>query len=179
MRYQAFEVRILQANDVSLMRELNAVFGRAFNESEKYGGEPPDDSYLAALLSRPNIVVIVAVEEGVVVGGLVTYELEKFESRTSEFYIYDLAVEERRRRRGIATACIQRLQAIAAERGAWAIFVQADRDDDDAIALYQKLGRREDVLHFDIPPAASPAQESCRPCENSAVHSALPKFRGL
>jgi aminoglycoside 3-N-acetyltransferase I len=28
--------------------------------------------------------------------------------------------------------------------------VQADYGDDPAIALYTKLGRREDVLHFDI-----------------------------
>ena len=27
----------------------------------------------------------------------------------------------------------------------------ADLKDDPAIALYTKLGRREDVLHFDIP----------------------------
>jgi hypothetical protein len=30
------------------------------------------------------------------------------------------------------------------------IFVQADIGDDPAIALYTKLGVREDVLHFDI-----------------------------
>jgi aminoglycoside 3-N-acetyltransferase I len=32
-------------------------------------------------------------------------------------------------------------------------FVQADLGDDAAIALYTKLGVREDVLHFDIAPA--------------------------
>jgi len=31
------------------------------------------------------------------------------------------------------------------------IFVQADLGDAPAIALYTKLGAREDVLHFDIP----------------------------
>ena len=30
------------------------------------------------------------------------------------------------------------------------IFVQADYGDDPAIALYSKLGRREDVTHYDI-----------------------------
>ena len=30
------------------------------------------------------------------------------------------------------------------------IFVQADHGDEPAIALYTKLGIREDVLHFDI-----------------------------
>jgi aminoglycoside 3-N-acetyltransferase I len=39
---------------------------------------------------------------------------------------------------------------VASERGAHVLFVQADRGDDPAIALYAKLGTREDVLHFDI-----------------------------
>jgi aminoglycoside 3-N-acetyltransferase I len=32
------------------------------------------------------------------------------------------------------------------------IFVQADPGDAPAVALYSKLGAREDVLHFDIAP---------------------------
>jgi aminoglycoside 3-N-acetyltransferase I len=45
------------------------------------------------------------------------------------------------------------LRRIAAERGAYVIFVQADTGTEDAaaIALYDKLGTREQVLHFDIP----------------------------
>jgi hypothetical protein len=34
--------------------------------------------------------------------------------------------------------------------GAHVLFVQADYGDDPAVALYSKLGRREDVMHFDI-----------------------------
>ena len=56
------------------------------------------------------------------------------------------------RRRGIATALIRHLQDLAAQRGAWVIFVQADHGDDPAIRLYESLGTREEVLHFDIPP---------------------------
>ena len=54
-------------------------------------------------------------------------------------------------RQGIATALIHALRSIAAARGAYVIFVQADLGDEAAIALYTKLGVREDVLHFDIP----------------------------
>jgi aminoglycoside 3-N-acetyltransferase I len=46
---------------------------------------------------------------------------------------------------------IAELTRIAAARGAYVIFVQADRDDRPAIALYESLGTREDVHHFDIP----------------------------
>ena len=54
-------------------------------------------------------------------------------------------------REGVATALILELKRIAAARGAYVIFVQADRGDAPAIALYTKLGTAEDVLHFDIP----------------------------
>jgi len=54
------------------------------------------------------------------------------------------------RREGIATALIQELKKLAAARAAYVIFVQADIGDEPAIALYSKLGIREDVLHFDI-----------------------------
>ena len=62
-----------------------------------------------------------------------------------------MAVATDCRRKGIATALIKTLQSIAKQRGAWVIYVQADLIDDPAIALYSKLGVREDVLHFDIP----------------------------
>jgi aminoglycoside 3-N-acetyltransferase I len=41
---------------------------------------------------------------------------------------------------------------IAGQIGAWVIYVQADDGDEPAIALYTKLGKREDVMHFDIEP---------------------------
>ena len=52
----------------------------------------------------------------------------------------------------VATTLIRRLQEIAAARGAWVIYVQADYGDDPAVALYTGLGVREDVMHFDLPP---------------------------
>ena len=154
MQELSYEVRTIGPSDIGLMRELNALFGRTFNDAETYCAASPDDSYLATLLARRHIVVVVAVAEAMVIGGLVAYELEKLERSRSEFYIYDLAVEEKYRRRGVATACIECLQAIAAKRGGWVIFVQADYGDDPAISLYQKIGVREEVLHFDIAPRA-------------------------
>ena len=78
------------------------------------------------------------------------YVLPKFEQPRSEFYIYDLAVASTHRRRGIATAMIQELRRLVAARGIYIIYVQADYGDEPAIALYTKLGKREDVMHFDI-----------------------------
>ena len=98
-------------------------------------------------------VAIAAFAGDAVVGGLAGYVLPKFEQARSELYIYDLAVDPAQRRRGVATALVRAVQRLAAERGSWVVFVQADHGDDAAIALYTKLGVREDVLHFDIAPA--------------------------
>jgi len=146
-------IRRLGPGEVPALRRLNALFGTAFAEPDTYGREPPPDAYLERLLGRETVVVLVAEEDGALAGGLVAYVLEKFEQARSEIYIYDLAVAEPYRRRGIATALIGRLREIAAQIGAWVIFVQADHGDDPAVALYEGLGVREDVMHFDIPPA--------------------------
>ncbi|GJE46742.1 AAC(3)-I family aminoglycoside N-acetyltransferase [Methylobacterium soli] len=145
-----FTVRRLTSIDTPQVRKLNALFGDAFEDRETYGDETPDDAYLAGLLAREHIVVLVAIADDEILGGLVAYELDKFERARRELYIYDLAVRAEHRRRGIATALIDCLCEIAKHRGAWVVYVQADHGDDPAIALYEKLGTREDVLHFDI-----------------------------
>ncbi|WP_398339579.1 AAC(3)-I family aminoglycoside N-acetyltransferase [[Leptolyngbya] sp. PCC 7376] len=149
----SIEIRQLAATDIELMRQLLTVFGDAFEDKESYCQNQPTDEYLQNLLNRDYFIAVAALKSGQVVGGLVAYELQKFEQARSEIYIYDLAVLSEHRRQGIATACIEKVQEIAAERGAYVIFVQADYGDDPAINLYSKLGKREDVMHFDIPPA--------------------------
>jgi ribosomal protein S18 acetylase RimI-like enzyme len=93
---------------------------------------------------------LAAFDDGNVIGGLAAYVLPKFEQPRGEIYIYDLAVAESHRRRGVATALIESLKDLSLDLGAYVIFVQADYVDEPAVALYSKLGIREDVLHFDI-----------------------------
>jgi aminoglycoside 3-N-acetyltransferase I len=152
----AFTVQRLASGDIELFRALNAMFGKAFDDAESYAANPPSDVYVESLLAKEHVIPLVAIAGGQVIGGLVAYELDKFEQQRSEIYIYDLAVDEAHRRRGVATALIQELSEIAARRGAWVIYVQADYGDEPAIALYTKIGRREDVMHFDIAPVDKP-----------------------
>ena len=148
----AYTIRRLGPGDLGAMRSLNQLFAEAFADPECYGQDVPGDAYLSEVLGKPHVAVHVAFAGAEMVGGLVAYELDKLERARREIYIYDLAVAAAHRRAGIATALIRRLQGIAAERGAWVVFVQADHGDDAAVALYTKLGRREDVMHFDIAP---------------------------
>ena len=146
----ALEIQRLGPGDVDRMRELNALFAVAFDDAESYAAAPPDESYLARLLAKSEFFALVAVDNGVIVGGLAAYRLDKFEQARAEIYIYDLAVAVTHRRQGAASALIGRLREIAAEQGVWVIYVQADHGDDAAVALYTRLGVREDVMHFDI-----------------------------
>ena len=151
----------LGPDDVARMAAMSAMFGEAFGDQLSHAAARPGDAYLRRLLGGESFIAVAALKGEAVVGGLVAYELRKYEQERSEIYLYDLAVAAPHRRQGIATALIAELGRIATERGAWVIFVQADHGDDPAIALYSRLGRREDVMHFDIPvrPAASRDRE--------------------
>ena len=148
---QPFSIRRIASTDIDLMHGMLTMFGEAFDDAATYGAARPDRAYFERLLASDAFIALAAVKGDDVVGGLAAYTLQKFEQARSEIYIYDLAVAASHRRQGIATALIEELKTIARARGAWVIFVQADHGDDPAIALYTKLGVREDVLHFDIP----------------------------
>ncbi len=145
-------VRQLGPQDAEAMPGVLDMFGEAFEDPEHYRAHRPGAPYLRRLLASDGFVGLVAEREGRVLGALAAYVLPKFEQERCEVYLYDLAVRADSRRRGIATALIMRLKALAAERGATVVFVQADTDAEDqpAIALYERLGMGKGVLHFDI-----------------------------
>ena len=161
------EFRVLGPDDLAPLHALLSLFGRAFADPATYESAQPDGGYLARLLGSPGFVALVALHDGCVAGGLTAYVPPKFEQARTEVFIYDLAVDERFRRRGVATGLIDRLRGVAADRGAWVVFVQADRDDAPAVALYSQLGVRADVLHFDIPPLPGDAGPGGQPAAQS------------
>lgn len=145
-----YRIQRLVPGDVTLVHGLLSTFDQAFEDPEAYSSKRPSAEYLNELLASPTVIALVALKGDEVVGGLAAYELRKLEQERSEIYIYDLAVLAAHRREGIATGLIQALRAIARERGAYVVYVQADPPDAPAVALYTKLGTREDVYHFDI-----------------------------
>lgn len=148
----SIDIRQLTPYDIPLMEALLETFGEAFNDTASYTEKRPGPDYLRQLLGGDSFIALTALKKDLVVGGIAAYELKKFEQERSEIYIYDLAVASGHRRAGIATALIEKLKQVAARRGAYVIFVQADTgiEDEAAVALYTKLGKREEVLHFDI-----------------------------
>lgn len=133
------------------LRSLNRFFAVTFPDPELLDLPEPQREEDERWLASDGNIALVAQHGSEIVGGLVAYRLDKIEGRR-EIYIYDLAVAEKLRRRGIATRLIEEVRAIARAFGAWVVFVQADYADPPAVALYAKLGTREEVLHFDMVP---------------------------
>jgi aminoglycoside 3-N-acetyltransferase I len=145
-----YTIQQLAANDSVLLLELMSVFEEAFEDSGTYGTARPGEIYLKSLLGGHSFAAFVAVCQGRIIGGLTAYLLPKPEQVRTEIYIYDLAVAAAHRRRGVATSLLRALMLFSRRIGATVAFVQADRDDAQAIALYEKLGTRTDVFHFDF-----------------------------
>jgi aminoglycoside 3-N-acetyltransferase I len=152
----SFTTRQLGAADLAGMKALLRLFGDAFEDPDSYQRAVPSDAYLLSLLRDSTFFAVVALDQdGTTIGGLAAYELRKFEQERSEVYIYDLAVDARHRRRGVATALIRTLGEAARKRGAYVMFVQADigEEDEAANALYKKLASEMIVAHhYDIVP---------------------------
>lgn len=148
--FDTFTIHRLAPGDDQQFSAMLDLFATVFEDRENYSSARPGPKYRQALLGRDDIIALVALTGEGVIGALVAYELRKFEQERSEFYLYDLAVAGQWRRRGVATALIDALKAIAKSNGGWVVYVQADYGDEPAVALYTKLGTREDVMHFDL-----------------------------
>ena len=137
-------------NSLKQMRKLNELYAEVFEEEEMYTGNKPSEAYLLKQLSNESTIICTAVLGEQVVAGLTAYVMNKLEEETCEIYVYDLAVDVKFRRRKIATNLLGFLLEEAKNLDASAVFIQADQEDAPAVALYESMGEREDVYHFNI-----------------------------
>ena len=140
--------RRLGPKDSNQARNLIALFDRVFEEPTRPMLSEPD---LLLRLGNEHVWVMVAMDQGEILGGLVGYELPKFETQRSELYLYDLAVESAHQGQGIGRGLLDALIAQVKTTDIWAVFVQADLGDEVPNALYQSYGyKQEKVHHYDL-----------------------------
>ncbi|MDP9884299.1 ribosomal protein S18 acetylase RimI-like enzyme [Sinomonas atrocyanea] len=60
----------------------------------------------------------------------------------TEMFLYELAVDEGWRRRGVASHLVNALAEIAREAGCYGMWTAADRDNEAALATYRSTGAR-------------------------------------
>lgn len=137
----------LNHNDIGKFTALIRLFEDVF---EMKNFIMPDEAYLQELLKKDDFFVFVAVLDNKVVGGLTSYIMHQYYSKSPLVYIFDLAVEKEFQRKGIGRKLIAANNDYCREIGVEAVMVQADEADDYAIDFYHSTGATaEKVVHFD------------------------------
>lgn len=129
-------VRRLGPGDEAIAKVLFAAMAEAFEEEHA----PLSDAYVTALLARADLWVLAAIAGDEVLGGLTAHHLPMTRAETSELFIYDLAVREAHRRRGVGRRLVEHLRALGAAAGVEAVFVPADDEDEHALDFYRAIG---------------------------------------
>jgi ribosomal protein S18 acetylase RimI-like enzyme len=97
-------------------------------------------AYLKKLLARPENVLIVAEQDGVPVGFLLAYLLDRVDRDQKMVCLYEIDVAESYRQRGIGRAMIETLKSLCKHENAMEAWVITDRSNLAAVRLYQSTG---------------------------------------
>lgn len=141
------EIKKLSPRDVDQFVELIRVFEDVF---EMKDFSIPDKDHLRRVLETENFLAFVAISGGKVLGGLTAHVLQQYYFSTPQVYIYDLGVETGFQRQGIGRSLIAAALRHGKLSGAEEAFVQAELEDEDAIAFYRSTGPADEerALHF-------------------------------
>lgn len=154
-------MRIQQLNAHQLLefKQLIALFNEVF---EQPGRKVATDAQLARLLANPDFFVLVALQNGQVVGGLTVYLLQQYTGGPPLAYIYDLAVAPHCQGQGLGSALIAEVRRLCTKNGYAAAYVEAEQDDAAALQFYRRTPFHTEVaaLHFTyLPLRAQPAAD--------------------
>jgi aminoglycoside 6'-N-acetyltransferase I len=108
------------------------------NYDEDIFDEKIDTYRLAAMLKERNNILLVAVNEGVVIGQVLGV-IHRHPDKPTELYIDDLGVSETFQRRGIATRLLEQLYIIGIDRGCDEVWVATEPENEPAIKFYESL----------------------------------------
>jgi aminoglycoside 3-N-acetyltransferase I len=140
-----FQIRQLQAKDLSLFKDLISLFAEVFEE--KSGMAP--STQLEAMLSKSEFVAMVIMCKGKIAGGLTAYELPMYQRMGSELFLYDIAVLPAFQRLGLGRQLLSALRDYCRSKGIPDFFVAADESDTHALDFYRAAGGLPArVVHF-------------------------------
>jgi ribosomal protein S18 acetylase RimI-like enzyme len=102
------------------------------------------------LLADERTIFLVAFERDDPIGFLLAYELLRRRGDPSQLFVYEVGVDEGRRRRGVATTLFRELGRLARARGVRQGFVLTNEENEAAMELYRSVGgvrpNADDVL---------------------------------
>ena len=140
-----FQIQRLTKKDVADFQSLIHLFNSVFEEEPKIASE----AHLRKLLSSHTFIILAALIDNEVVGGLTAYELPIYYSDVSEIFLYDLAVNPDHQRKGIGQGLLRALKEYCLQNNIQTFFVMAHEEDEHAIEFYRATGGKgENVVNF-------------------------------
>ncbi len=125
-------IRLLAPGDEDVVRDLATRDGP---------GDPE------AVLADPRTLLLVAFDGGRAIGFVLAHELPRRHGDRSHLFVYEVEVAETHRRRGVASALLERLADLARERGIRSGFVLTEPDNGPANALYRTAGGATEAVN--------------------------------
>jgi len=130
------EIRRLRPGDEEAVRAA----GRLFD------GEPRPDA-TRRFLASPNHHLLIAYDAAGAPVGFVSGVETTHPDKGAEMFLYELSVDEPARRRGIGTALVRALAALARERGCYGMWVGTETGNEAARRTYARAGARVGAPH--------------------------------
>jgi len=140
------EIAKLDKSEISDFINLIEIFQEVFENEVQI----PDKNHLAGMLSNPDFLVFIIKISGDVVGGLTIYVLHRYYSTKPIAYIYDVGVKPNRQGQGLGKALIAEVCKYCKNNGFEDAYVEAERDDIDALNFYRKTNFSSEMnaTHF-------------------------------
>ena len=107
---------------------------------------PPQKDAVTRFLTDPIHHLFFALVDRRPVGFVSGVELTHPDKGT-EMFLYELAVDEEHRRRGIGTQLVEALRDLARGRGCYGMWVLTDHDNEAALGTYRRAGSDEESTH--------------------------------
>jgi len=131
------EIRRITATDADLFSRIE----------EEVFDEPVDPRRLAAYLREPGHLMILAMEDGLVVGQCAAV-VHKHPDKSDELYVDEVGVGRHHLRQGIATAMMREMFAWGRELGCEDAWLGTELDNVPATRLYHSLGGEEGTIRY-------------------------------
>ena len=110
--------------------------------TEVHCREAVNDAAVEKSLADPSCYLMLAIEDGRVIGSLIGHALRKAHRRELQFLLYEIDVRQECRNRGVGRALVEAFVAEARAAGAFEIWVLTNQSNLAAMKMYSACGFR-------------------------------------